>query len=325
MKSFTGSRRSLFVESLENRWLMAGNVMARQLGEVLLITGDSKDNAIEISLDQNNRVVVSAADAQVGFNINKPTRIIQNTINGFSGVEQVVITLAGGNDALIISELDVDGDVTIDTGKGNDRLLIGGLSDSVPTDVVIGGGLYISTGGGNDRVNEYRLRVEGDQVLVTDTGNDIVSLELDLLADTPDDDDPIDGFATGGVSVEGNFAISLGTGNDQLFADDLAVEGMLMIFDPTGNDTVALNRVVAQDCFVDVGLATRAKGVDRVTITNAEFETLDVALGFGNDVLTVGNTDVTDWAYFDGGFGLDRYIDEGDNNFNDVFGVFFEL
>lgn len=325
MASFSSRRRPLVVESLENRWMMAGNVMAQQLGTVLLITGDSKDNAVEISVNEDNRIVVSGADAQVGFNINKPTRIIQNTISGYAGVEQIVISLAGGNDALIISELDVEGDVTIDTGRGNDRLLIGGSSDTDPTDVVIGGGLYIATGAGNDRVNEYRLQVLLDQVLMTEAGNDIVSLELDLLADTPDEDDDIDGFDDGGVSVEGNFAINLGTGNDQLFADELAVEGMLMIFDPTGNDTIQLNRVVAQDAYIDVGLATRTKGVDRVTITNSEFETLDVSLGFGNDVLTIGDTDVTDWAYFDGGFGLDRFVDQGGNQFNDEFGVFFEL
>ena len=131
--------RRLNVEALENRLVLAGNVLAKVSNGSLYITGDSAYNEISISQSRVGELTIAG---QAGTKINGSTRAIK----------------LGG----------VTADVRATMGAGDDRIRLTGSSLTIGDDLLIYGGT------GNNTVEALAaLRVSDDLSIVNGTGVDM--------------------------------------------------------------------------------------------------------------------------------------------------------
>ncbi len=303
-------RRSLKLEHLENRQLMAGDVTAVLVGGVLTITGDRHANHIDITNDGGN-IEITGISTRIFDRTPPHTNPAPRWNAVFANVTDIVINMKEGNDIVDVAGITISGGLTIVTQNGNDGVTIG--DSSLSTDPTIVGALNINTGLNSDVVQIANLHVLGNALIVADKGNDAVTLERDATSNTPITGSPI-GFANTGITVDGSLTINLGEGNDTLDMDEVKVLQALSMSDPNGNDHATLNRVDA--VFATLSMAGIGLGGDNddVSIQNSKFTQLTVLLGRGNDRLTVGQTSVTGQAMFDGNIGRDTYVNLGDNS-----------
>jgi hypothetical protein len=126
-------------DSLENRVVPAGNVLASFKGNILSITGDNLANSISIVGNANGTFTVTAAD---GGTVNGSTTpfVIDTAGNGQTGSNKgkpaapkapfrLMINMRGGNDIVDITGGDarVGKNTSIKLGQGNDELTVDGL------------------------------------------------------------------------------------------------------------------------------------------------------------------------------------------------------
>src|SRR5215213_5526683 len=117
-KHYTGRRCNF--EGLEQRRMMAGDVVVKMSGENLIIAGNRFDNAITITAGvPAGQVIVSGVTAG-----GSPTRINGTpngsvTLNGFFG--DLKVNMAAGNDSISINSVTVRGNTKIDVGDGIDN------------------------------------------------------------------------------------------------------------------------------------------------------------------------------------------------------------
>jgi hypothetical protein len=222
MSSSRKPNTRLAVESLEPRWLMAGNVTALAVpmgGDAVnsvVIVGDNQANQIRVIEDAPEHIRIEGLEG--------------TTVNGKAADElfavgdvfvRVDIDLGNGNDTLIH---DFGGDqfrhaTTVDTGHGNDlvsviargvlgtlRIDTGTGNDNVTLNLApasfLSGGLRVDTGAGDDDVL-FRANSDGGlpeldfSFIETKGGNDLVRFE-------------------GTFGAWGGLSIGLGAGDDTL-------------------------------------------------------------------------------------------------------------
>jgi hypothetical protein len=189
-------RRILGFQKLENRTLLAGNVIAgpgEQVGE-LLIEGDLQDNAIAIWKDFNSgRFIVAGAKDSAG----NPT-----LVNGqaapqsvFGGATQIRLVMKAGNDTVLATGLytkdffprSTGVNILAEMGAQNDKLIIRGdrpatrqlflnqdQADSIPYGQVwMTGGVSFTGNGGNDKLQFANVAVGGKVEFFGNEGKDI--------------------------------------------------------------------------------------------------------------------------------------------------------
>ncbi|WP_425616914.1 beta strand repeat-containing protein [Anatilimnocola sp. NA78] len=245
--SQTLQRRRAFlgIESLEERTVMAGNVLANAADGVLRIIGDANDNQIQVTRSTlaTNSVTISSIN---GSNTTINGQAGPVTINNVS--KGVLAALGAGNDEIHLSGSSTDvfrttGDTTIMTGIGNDIVRF--------TNYSMGGRLNVQTGGGNDQVIADRdpslnltvngLRVGKDTYINT-------GLSLDVL---------VNPATRPAVSFD-----SAGSGNDSVTIRNSFLNKTVYLTTGSQNDTVDLtNNEFGQLVLIDGGL-----GYDRVNL-----------------------------------------------------------
>ena len=105
-----------FVEKLETRQMMAGDVSVRVTNGNLVVTGDNQDNEIYVFQTDDQSYTLFGENG---------TRI-----NGLSGMPFTGVTndlrmnLRNGDNKLAILGMDAGDDVTIRTGRGNDTIIL---------------------------------------------------------------------------------------------------------------------------------------------------------------------------------------------------------
>lgn len=134
-------RVALSPESLEDRVVPAGNVLAFLNNGVLHVWGDGADNRVWLAGAGEDAVVVATLDG--------------TTING----GRTPVRFEGVGFAYDVQLRD-----------GNDFLLANDLHGSAS--------LFVQSGDGNDGVAADRLRLDGSNVITTGTGDDTVSVGL---------------------------------------------------------------------------------------------------------------------------------------------------
>jgi hypothetical protein len=218
--------RRLFVEYLENRSVLAGNVLAQMVDSTLFISGDEFDNNVAVVSTGGDSVTVQ------GF---------QTAINGdtvtttFSGVARIEIVGGDGDDLIqaVLGSAATIGEIRIDTEAGRDAV---SLFTSSGADVII------DTGDGADVVGVQSYSGYGggaDLQIATGDGADLVFLDL-------------------GYHTEGAIRVDTGNGNDAVEVLFQVNEsgGSLSISMGNGNDTVSLHtlgRLTDMDLTVDGG------------------------------------------------------------------------
>src|SRR6185503_17568618 len=146
---FGYGHRTLKVEQLEGRAMLAGNVGVTLAGGNLIITGDNHDNAVLVQeVDDEDDNANTHAYLITGFDFD------DSGIGGFEGGPTIikgageeVDSEIGGTSARVVTG--VKGNIVIDLKKGNDVLAVGNsVEDLVALAEDCGFGLGLGSGSG---------------------------------------------------------------------------------------------------------------------------------------------------------------------------------
>jgi hypothetical protein len=162
----TGGRKCKF-ESLENRQLMAGDVMASVHAGTLFIKGDNLSNGITITAGAIPNQVIITGTTVAGSG---------TTVNGITNAPVAVnnvtmdmkISMKSGNDVVTIHNLTVNGTTKFKGGAGIDALTM--------TSSTVCGDLKVKTGGSADNVTLTATNVNGTAKIATQGDCDSVTL-----------------------------------------------------------------------------------------------------------------------------------------------------
>jgi len=164
-KHYAGRRCSF--EGLEQRRMMAGDVVVKMSGENLIIAGNRLDNAITITAGAiPGQVIVTGVTAG-----GAPTKINgtpngATTLNNFFG--DLRVNMASGKDTLLINGITVRGNTTINSGHGIDNVQI--------LNVTANGNAKVKLGGSSDTLTVANTNVAGKTSIRAGNGNDVVGL-----------------------------------------------------------------------------------------------------------------------------------------------------
>ena len=289
-------QRDLFLERLESRALLAGNVTATQQGNNLVIRGDNEDNEIAITRLAADEYLVTG----VGTTVNGDP---DASFSGISG--NIDIDLRGGDDILAIAddptglpdlltldppgsgpylqtELDTIGTTAQTFINGALLVRMGSGDDFVGLSVETGGRVDIRTGSGLDAVGVLRSDVGGNLSIRTEDGDDGVLV--------------LDSF------VDGNISVDLGNGFDGATVQQVSSAGGLSMLGGRDSDGLTGADLSIADAIVLKG----AQGNDDLEIEFAEAASVRMEGGDGDDELDLDGTDVFGDALLFGGNGIDN-------------------
>lgn len=279
------SRRTLSVERLESRELMAGDVSAVFNRGTLTITGDAYGNGFIIQGTDDPKTVRIVGTTHAGGS----TTINGNSYVEFTGVtKQINVKSGGGDDNIIVMGTDgrdmtINRNLKIETGTGNDTVTIGqaGSNDAEETvdprsqAVNITGYLYIKTEAGNDTVSIANTKVRSLVTIDTGDGDDGV-----LFPTTANDDDDSDSdeevFA---VEVTGNIQLRMGAGEDTVSGANVTGAKNLQILDyEDAADIVLTNFTIKTKIQIVTG-----NDVDTIELDNIKTASLQISTNGGDD------------------------------------------
>jgi hypothetical protein len=344
-------RRRLRIESLENRYLMAGNLTSSLDGGVLTLTGDALDNLSFVNgTGVPGQVIVQPVATTIDGQAAPKT---------FNGVESVVINSLDGNDQFSFQNLAVT-NLTVLLGNGNDFAVTG--TQFGPNSVGVTGTLTVEAGAGNDVIQLFRSFGDYDMVVNAGDGNDFIqtySNSADTV--TVNLGQGFDTLNTAYLTAFGVWHVDGGTEGDLFSVITSSAREEAFFFSGDGNDNLAFNanefrkdvefdagagndNMFLRNSIVNIDVFTRLGsgldtaefrnntvsdlhvdgGSDRdvVTVTANAVDLAFILMGSGDDDLTFTNNLVNDFALLDGGSGNDRLTRSG--NLGDIDIVSFE-
>ncbi len=318
-------RPSLGFEPLEDRSLLAGNVVAVLTEGLLTVLGDDQANGVCIIYDvatKTHRVLgTDSGGSATAIN----GELAPATPATFSGVKNVHIRLGLGDDKLDFGAADqvytgIAKQLAIEMGSGNDQVRLGraGNAASAGTHVLhrlyVSKGIYVDLGDGDDQLQVANMKTSKSLIVFAGDGNDDVTFATEF---TPTGATNPTLFP---VTIKGNLHVHLGQGDDELTILHALVGQHLLVRDPSGaaiigiadvgiekkldivtghqNDQVMLDYVVADDLKIQTN-----GGNDDVKVDHSRFKRLNVQTGGGSDDLTLRNSRTTQVTYLDGGEG----------------------
>src|SRR5690349_12738266 len=119
------ARRSPFLESLETRQVLSGDVTASLDSGALIITGDDLSNNVVISAGAGEGEITISGGKIAGQAASETTvngELAPLTLAGFSG--EIHLNMQGGDDQVLITALRIEGSLEALLGDGNDTLSI---------------------------------------------------------------------------------------------------------------------------------------------------------------------------------------------------------
>lgn len=307
--------RPLFVEGLETRAMLAGNVTASVRGGTLFVTGDNLDNDVVIQQTGPNRFTVVGV-AGSATKVNNRAEGIVFTGNGVRNFE---IDLRAGNDMLGISNdlsyLDalsaelaagpggpVTASATTATAlslRGYANIRGGAGDDAIAVNLLAGGAIFVDANAGSDAVV-----IEGSTAAAllvnTDTANQTtdradylrirnVAARGAITANTFSGDDVVL-LTDASASV---FVVNVGVGAttgtatdfDNLIVARLVSRGSVLLFAGAGDDAAGVNDV--DGIYL---LAVGGSGNDTMTFANLDLASASLIGETGDDSITVDDT-----------------------------------
>lgn len=285
--------RSLLVEQLERRCVLAGNVFASVAGGVLTLRGDDLGNVIGVTQPGSNTVQVTGVGTTINGSAQPAT---------FSGVTSIFADLRGGDDSLGISRntpvltqllteiakpnpsipnystaerFVLSGGIQVIGGNGNDSFgVVGSIGRNVFTDM----------GAGNDRVGVLSSALGAEITAIAGDGADTVlvqnsEVKAHIRIDTGRNDDVIRvvNVSANSVSLEG------GEGNDQVVVSGATIVNSLVATTGLGNDNVSIQNVSAVDIVADTADGNDILNVSRIRLRGSAV----LVTGAGDDGLYV--------------------------------------
>jgi hypothetical protein len=295
-----------WVEALESRTLLAGNVIAEVVDGSLIIrsrvTSMSEASSAETVMiwgdpDHEGRVQVNAPFATSDQIVDE-----SDEMRVFEGVTGDVRTRLGeGRDSLSIADLKIGGRVLFRgcTGDANDFLIM--------TQCQIGGGVIARLGDGDDSFVASYTEINGDLQVDSGSGDDQFLFET---------------WAKG-TTITGSVTLLGGAGADQWTAENLAVSGLVRFDGGRGNDRASIESSTfaggldvsmgtGDDVLGLLGSQCRRKtilhadeGDDVLTSDHTRLGELSMYGGAGNDTLTLFNCTARRQSLW-GGAGVNR-------------------
>ena len=320
-------RRSLVVERLENRDVLAGDVLAVIYGQMLVIWGDEQANGVTLTYDSTTQVyhVVGKEVAGEATTINGQDTSLPENVPTFNSVKNVAVILHGGDDQFAVGspqavDTVINQWLAIDMGDGNDQVVLGqagnaaGGADPVALSLRTGTSVTVDLGAGDDELNIANADIGLALNIYAGDGSDDVTFATEF---TPADPAQQSLFP---VRVRGNCNIVLGGGEDELAMHNATIRGHLIIADWAGpahldlfnlsigkkldidtagdNDEIAIQFVSAKQFTLDSN-----SGIDDVDITDCRFRTVTIKLGDAHDDLLLRRVRVSLFTHLDGGSG----------------------
>jgi len=284
-------RRTMAVEQLERRAMLAGNVnVFVDGGGNLFIRGDNADNGVLVSQIGSGRYTVTGFDFGAG----------SSTATSINGSADGTLTFTG-----------VKGDINIDLKKGNDALGVGNspddleaLADGCGFGIGLGSGSGSGSGSGDGSISssvaeivvqpvEGRFFAPRNLIINTGDGSDGVA----VIADVKNSEVIItgngnDGIAVGNVStaesdvnIGGDLVVLTGNGNDDACVSFATIQGLLNVQTGGGNDEVSATEFDAGQVLMVTG-----NGNDSVNANAFDSDrTVVVDTGSGADSVLLSN------------------------------------
>lgn len=310
-------RRARF-ETLEQKQLLAGDVLVNVVGGQLVVHGDELDNQIAIVAgEEAGSYLVRGLDATT-VHLPDEAPAGEVLVTGVRAGAQ--IRMGAGNDLVDLHDVGFRGRVVINMGAGDDQVRIGaGMGPELPeaeltapaveeSSVRVHGLLSIDTGIGEDHVVVGNAKIVGQLRIDTGADNDLVQLgappmpdEMETPAVALQDETP-----DPALEVYGTVGVQLGAGNDELGIRQMGVRGLVRLGGGEGDDAIRANMTNAWHLAIEGGAGEGVDtvrlnnvhagiaqigtggGADHVEIVESAFGLLGVALGAGNDTLGLG-------------------------------------
>jgi len=286
MSRCTKSQRRASFETLEQRQLLAGDILINVAGGNLMAQGDALDNKVMITAgSEAGSFVVTGLE---GTTVHEEGGAATNSVT-VTGVRSIQAELGEGNDLIAVVGANLRGSILLRTGAGDDRVLMGTGGDSaelegiLPAEVSVnvGGSIRIATDGGNDEVSVDDVAVRGHLGVNAGEGDDTVSLggveAVAAMVDTID----------ARLQARGGVHVYLGAGADELTMQHVGTRGAIVVHGGLGDNTVNASRTKTSALLI-LGDA----GVDSVELTDVNSHVLGIHTGDGND-----DADVRDSAF----------------------------
>lgn len=314
---------SLGFETLEQKQLLAGDVVASVVHGNLILRGD----------DASNQIAVTSGDAPGSYLIRGLNGTIVRMGDGgpptddpggetpaagaapetglvVEGVRRHVhIQMGDGDDVVHIHNAQFRRGLSFAGGADNDRLHVGARPDDPgPAPTATDGELAEHDNGPRDQAN---VGIRGSLRVRAGSGDDVV--QIGTSPNSTGDDEATDGdrrHRPASVAVSGAVNVVLGEGNDAADIENTAARRAVRVAGGLGDDVVELEGVRAH-----LGRVATGDGADRVTVTDSAFRSLAIGLGGDDDTLTVAATSAAR-AWFSGGEGdADELVNGGENRF----------
>lgn len=249
------SKTKLGVEKLENRELLAGNVLATVSSNTLFITGDANANSVDVT----SRYGVVYVSGQNTGGLRGDTLINgrnEVSIGNFRG--NIQVRLGGGNDSFQLYNV-ADRDfrnIDVNMGSGVDEHV------NLAFARFLGNVDINSNGSQRNRVSLAFGSVAGDANIETGSGNDWVavssSVGKNLTINTNGNYltgyDIVNIGPGGGIAplkIGGRLTLNTGDGNDQVNLDQLEVDSLFASLgagdDSFSANTIKVKRTVSVD------------------------------------------------------------------------------
>jgi hypothetical protein len=266
---------------------------------VTVETGDGVDQVLIAQLVAGTEILDDLLVIRSGAGADTVT--IDNSWLENLSIQTYDSPLESDADAVMLKRLYVAGDVTVETGGGDDMFFI---TDPADANVVYGGhmqSLYVNTGDGADRVHVEGANINGefggtgDFTLYTGAGADTVLLDFTPVM--------MPGYGQYILRVTGDLRIQTYDQVTEADADNVrlirgAIDGSIWAKLGAGDDTFRMEAV--DQVLGDVDLEMDA-GNDTAHLSGFILDHVMAKMGEGNDVLDIGRI----WAY--------RLIALGDN------------
>src|SRR4029079_17016554 len=281
--------RTLKVEQLEGRAMLAGNVGVKLAGGNLIITGDNHDNAVLVQeVDDEDDNANTHAYLITGFDFD------DSGIGGVEGGPPIikgagyeVDSESGGTSARVVTG--VKGNIVIDLKKGNDVLAVGNsVEDLVALAEDCGFGLGLGSGsGGTDGssfptvtatqpVLEGRLTTPISLIINMGDGNNAVAVIGDIGVN----------YGAGSLVINtGKNSDAVAVGNAFQAESDSFINGDLAIVTGNGDDNVCVhNATILGALAINAG-----NGFNQVSGENFDAAAASIVTGKDTDDIFLGS------------------------------------
>lgn len=258
MTQRNASRRTLALESLEDRSLLAGNVSVDVAGGHLIVRGDNECNGLVIvQLDSGEYAVAGFEHDGAPTTVNGGTDPV--IVRGVRG--NFDIHLRGGDDLLGIGN---DVDLLIDLAG---QL---GFDDTIPDPGTIG----------LDEIPDIQLRVPKSLIVHTQDGEDGVAVVADVRYDAIiHTGKHSDGIALAESNIGDDVILRTLAGEDGILVENTEIDGHLNVHTGHDGDTLLVSLSSIRHAVLNSG-----HGSDSVGISETEFDRELVLLTeHGND------------------------------------------